>query len=347
MINGVERDEEHQPAEFEIIARYFAPLAKNPAALALLDDAAILPVPEALELIATCDTIVEGVHFLPEDPPDSIAHKALAVTLSDLAAKGGRPHAYLLSLALPGRPEDAWLDSFASGLKALQGEVGIDLIGGDTTGTPGPLTITVTALGLISQGEAILRRGALAGDTLLVSGTIGDAFLGLKLLRNPELAAAWGLSSDEAAFLIERYRRPAPRVGLSLSVRHCARAAIDISDGLVGDCRKLCRASGVGASVEAARVPLSEAAAKAVSAAPGLLSEMLSAGDDYEILAAMEEAHCKAFFERAAEHGIAVTPIGTVRRGSGEVEILDAAGQPLPLPSRGGFEHFGAPPPKV
>lgn len=347
MINGVERDEEDRPSEFEIIARYFAPLAKNPAALSLLDDAAILPVPEALELIATCDTIVEGVHFLPEDPPDSIAHKALAVTLSDLAAKGARPHAYLLSLALPGRPEGAWLESFAAGLKNLQTEAGIDLIGGDTTATPGPLTVTVTALGLISQGEAILRRGALPGDTLLVSGTIGDAHLGLKLLRKPELASAWELSSEETAFLIERYRRPAPRVGLSLSVRHCARAAIDISDGLIGDCRKLCRASGVEASIEAARVPLSGPAAKAVSTAPGLLSEMLSAGDDYEVLAAMEEAHCKAFFDRAAEHGITVTSIGTLRRGSGEVEVLDAEGRPLPIPAAGGFEHFGAPPPKV
>ncbi len=346
MINGVERDKDDEPAEFEIIARYFAPLAKNPAALSLLDDAAVLPVPEALELIATCDTIVEGVHFLPDDPPDSIAHKALGVTLSDLAAKGARPHAYLLSLSLPGRPDAAWLESFAAGLKQLQDAAGIDLIGGDTTGTPGPLSITVTALGLIGQGEAVLRRGARPGDALLVSGTIGDAFLGLKLLRDPDLDAAWGLSAEEADFLIDRYRRPAPRMGLSLAVRHCARAAIDISDGLAGDCRKLCRASSVGAVIEAGRVPLSLAAEKAVKAAPDLLAAMISAGDDYEILAAMEDGHCTAFLKRGADHGVSVTQIGNIRSGEGEVEVLDRDGNPMPL-SRGGFEHFGAPPAKL
>jgi thiamine-monophosphate kinase len=130
-------------------------------------------------------------------------------------------------------------------------------------------------------------------------------------------------------------------------VRHCARAAIDISDGLVGDCMKLCRASGARASIEANRVPLSPAAAKAVAASPDLLPVLLTAGDDYEVLTAMEDGHCKAFLERAADHGVTVTQIGTIRRGAGEVEVLDSAGQPLPMPAGRGFEHFGAPPPKV
>ena len=178
--------------EFDIIARYFAPLATNPAALGLLDDAAVLSIPEGQELVATCDTIVAGVHFLASDPPDTIAYKAVAVSLSDLAAKGARPHVYLLSVALAERPSPPWLEAFAMGLQAAQEESGIELVGGDTCNTLGPLTITVTAIGMLPQGEAVLRRGAMAGDRLYVSGTIGDAALGLKLLRAPWLAGGMG-----------------------------------------------------------------------------------------------------------------------------------------------------------
>jgi thiamine-monophosphate kinase len=325
-------------SEFEIIARFFAPLATDPAALSLLDDTAVLPVPEGQELIATSDTITEGVHFLPGDPPDSIGHKALAVTLSDLAAKGARPYAYLLNLALH-EPSGPWLEAFAKGLGALQAMCGICLVGGDTSYTPGPPSISVTALGLVSQGDAVLRRGALAGDTLVVSGTIGDAHLGLLLLREPGLARVWGLSEAEGAFLIERYRRPEPRYGLASSIRHCARASIDISDGLAGDAAKLCQASSVSATIDASRVPLSPAAAKAVGAAPELLKHLLCGGDDYEILAAMEESHASHFARQALEHSIPVTAIGAVHKGEGEVRILDANGNPLSL-DHPGFVHF-------
>ncbi len=248
--------------EFEIIKEYFAPLATTPAALSLLDDAALLAVPEGHEIVVTTDVVIEDVHFLGSDPPDSIAHKALAVSLSDLAAKGARPLAYVLTLALPAPPERAWLAAFADGLRRLQEETGIALVGGDTSSTKGSLTISVTALGLVPQGEAVLRRGAVAGDRLCVSGTIGDAALGLKLLREPLLAQAWGLSEAEVHFLIERYRRPQARVALAPPLRHCARAALDVSDGLAADAGKLCKVSGVSAIIEAARVPLSGAAAK-------------------------------------------------------------------------------------
>jgi len=325
-------------SEFEIIARYFAPLATDPAALALLDDTAILPVPEGQELIATTDTIIEGVHFLSDDPPDSIGHKALAVTLSDLAAKGARPYAYLLSLALP-EPSAQWLEAFTEGLGGLQARAGICLVGGDTSATPGPLTVTITALGLLPQGDAVLRRGALPGDTLMLSGTVGDAYLGLRLLREPKLAREWALSEAETGFLIDRYRRPQARTAIAPSIRHCARASIDISDGLAADTAKLCKASGVAATIEAARVPLSPAAAKVVQAAPDLFQDMLSAGDDYEILAAMEASHASAFARETVEHSIPVTAIGSVRAGAGEVELLDAAGKPLAL-DHFGFVHF-------
>ena len=227
------------------------PLATNPAALGLLDDAAVLSIPEGQELVVTCDTIIGGVHFLTDDPPDTIAYKAVAVSLSDLAAKGARPYVYLLSVAFPGLCPPPWLEAFAMGLEAAQDESGIALVGGDTCNTLGPLTITVTAIGMLPQGEAVLRRGAMAGDRLFVSGTIGDAALGLKLLRAPRLEEEWGLSADEGAFLVDRYRCPKARNALALPLRQCARAAIDVSDGLVGDTMKLCKASGVSATIEA------------------------------------------------------------------------------------------------
>src|SRR5262245_4698920 len=290
-----ERDQSGSGGEFDIIARYFAPLATNPAALGLLDDAAVLSVPESQEIVATSDTITAGVHFLSQDPPDTIAYKALATSLSDLAAKGARPHIYLLNVALPERPAPHWLEAFAMGLQTAQAESGINLVGGDTCATLGPLTITVTAIGVIPQGEAVLRRGAMAGDRLCVSGTIGDAALGLKLLRRPQLAAEWGLSNEDAAFLIERYRRPLARHALVLPLRECARAAIDVSDGLVGDTAKLCKASGVGATIEAARIPLSAPALKVVAKTPESLAELITAGDDYEIVAVMEASHASGF----------------------------------------------------
>src|SRR5512132_2380125 len=202
--------------EFDIIARYFAPLATNPAALGLLDDAAVLSIPEGQELVATCDTITAGVHFLTNDPPDTVGYKALSVSLSDLAAKGARPHVYLLSVALPDLPKPPWLEAFVLGLQMAQESSGIELVGGDTCATLGPLTVTVTAIGMLPQGESVLRRGA-----------IGDAALGLKLLRAPWLEVEWGLSPDEGAFLVDRYRCPSARTALALPLRQCARAAID------------------------------------------------------------------------------------------------------------------------
>ncbi len=185
MADAVDRVGGKGLGEFEIIARYFAPLATDAAALGLRDDAAVLVVAEGYELVATCDTLIEGVHFLAADPPDSIGYKALAVNLSDLAAKGARGHAYLLSLAVPRATPGSWFEAFAAGLGELQQAAKIGLVGGDTTASPGPITITITALGLVAHGHAVLRHGAKNGDRLYVSGTIGDACLGLRLLKQP------------------------------------------------------------------------------------------------------------------------------------------------------------------
>ncbi|HEX2447590.1 MAG TPA: thiamine-phosphate kinase [Methyloceanibacter sp.] len=325
--------------EFELIARYFAPLATDAAALSLRDDAAVIRPPESQEIVLSCDTVIEGVHFLPGGPPDLIAHKALAVNLSDLAAKGARPYVYLLALALPAEPSAEWLEAFASGLRQLQREAGICLVGGDTSRIPGPLTITITALGLVPQGHAVLRHGAKPGDRIYVSGTIGDACLGLRLLKDASLAQVWDLSDEDVAFLIDRYRRPEPRGNLALAVRNFAQGAIDVSDGLVGDIEKLAQVSHVGAVIETARVPLSAAAQKALKHEPKLLGTLLASGDDYEIVAAVPEASASAFENAAAAKGTAIAMIGRIDAQAGEVRVLAVDGKPLTL-TRSGFSHF-------
>ena len=325
--------------EFEIIARYFAPLATDAAALALRDDAAVLVVTEGYELIVTCDTLIEGVHFLPDDPADSVGYKALAVNLSDLAAKGARGYAYLLSLAVPRGTSGSWFEGFASGLRELQRATGTSLVGGDTTATPGPITITITALGLVTHGHAVLRHGAKQGDRLYVSGTIGDAYLGLRLLKEPKLAKSWDLSQEEAAFLVDRYRRPQPRMELVIPLRNFARAGIDVSDGLALDTEKLAHASHASAVIETGNVPLSPAARKVVAREPGLLAKLLTAGDDYEIVAAVTETNVSAFEAEAKNRDVPITMIGRIEPSGREIRVLGPDGKPLPL-ERKGFAHF-------
>lgn len=335
MANGPEE----RLGEFEIIAKYFAPLATDTASLSLRDDAAVLRPPEGQEIVLTCDTIVEDVHFLKDDPPESIAHKALAVNLSDLAAKGAKPYVYLLCLSLPPQPSASWLEAFASGLLALQTHAGISLVGGDTSATPGPLSVSITALGLVPHGHAVLRLGAKQGDRLYVSGAIGDAYLGLRILKQPALGRFWGFAEEETAFVIDRYRRPQPRNDLMLLVRNFAQAAIDISDGLVGDTEKLARVSHVGALIEAARVPFSPVARKALQKEPPLVEALITGGDDYEIVAAVPEASASSFESEARAKGVAMTMIGRLEGPAGEARVLGPGGEIVRL-ERKGFAHF-------
>jgi thiamine-monophosphate kinase len=325
--------------EFEIIARYFAPLATDSAALALRDDAAVLVVTEGYELIVSCDTLIEGVHFLPDDAPESVGYKALAVNLSDLAAKGARGYAYLLSLAVPRGTRGAWFESFATGLRELQTATGTSLVGGDTTATPGPITITITALGLVSHGHAVFRHGAKNGDRLYVSGTIGDAYLGLRLLKEPKLARSWQLTEEESAHLIDRYRHPPPRLDLAIPLRNFAQAAIDVSDGLVADVEKLAQTSHAGAIIEGGKVPLSTAARKVLAREPKLLGALLTGGDDYEIVAAVSETNVSAFEAEAKNRGVPVTAIGQIAPSGREIRVLGPDSKPLAL-ERKGFTHF-------
>ncbi len=332
-------DEARDEGEFEIIARIFAPLARETGALGLKDDAAILMVSEGHELVVTCDTLVEGVHFLNDDPPRSIGHKALAVNLSDLTAKGARGYVYTLSLALPHGTGTYWLEEFAAGLGDVQAETDISLIGGDTTATPGPPTITITALGLVSHQHAVMRLGAKPGDRLYVSGTIGDAYLGLRLLREPKLAETWGLTDEDVAFLVDRYRRPGLNSHLAILIRNFAQASIDVSDGLVGDIEKLCRVSHVGASIETARVPFSDAGMKVLAREPGLLPVLITAGDDYGVVAAVSEKSGPGFESEAEAAGAVFSMLGPVTEASEGVRAVDAKGQAIPIKVKG-FSHF-------
>src|SRR5258708_6422174 len=279
--------------EDSLIARYFRPLATDPGAFGLMDDAAILKA-SGDDLVVTTDGIVEGVHFFADDPPDTVARKALRVNLSDLAAKGATPAGFVLTLALRA-VDDAWLTLFARGLGSDAGLFGCPLLGGDTVSTPGPLTISITAFGRVPAGWMVRRSGAKAGDRVVVTGTIGDAALGLDILKGAPVAAALADDAGARAMLIGRYRVPQPRNALAKAVRDHAHAAMDVSDGLAGDLAKLCAASGVSAVIDIKSVPLSLAAAALLARGTIGVEAMVSGGDDYEILCAIPENRFDAF----------------------------------------------------
>jgi thiamine-monophosphate kinase len=323
--------------EDSLIARYFKPLATDPGAFGLNDDAAVL---KALgdDIVVTTDALVEGVHFLPDDPADTIAQKALRVNLSDLAAKGATPAGFVLSLALR-RVDEAWLVAFARGLGADASDFNCPLLGGDTVSTPGPLMISITAFGRVPQGKMIHRSGAKPGDHVVVTGTIGDAALGLDILKAGKVATA--LAGDAAAReeLISRYRVPQPRNALASAVRAHAHASMDLSDGLAGDLAKLCAASVMSAAIDLKSIPLSKAASAALAAGAVSMAEIVSGGDDYEVLCAIPPDAFDAFIQAAQAAEVAASPIGTIIAGESPPKWLDAVGKELPL-TRTSYSHF-------
>jgi thiamine-monophosphate kinase len=323
--------------EDRLIARYFRPLARAPGAFGLSDDAAVLEPPPGWDVVLKTDPIISGVHFFPDDPPDAVARKALRVNLSDLAAKGATPAGFLLALALPPTISEHWLAPFAQALGEDADRYQCPLLGGDTDATPGLLTVSITAFGLVPHGTMVPRNGAKAGDQVVVSGTVGDAALGLRLRRAaPGSPAPPALMRDH---LLARYQIPQPRTGLAETLRRYASAAMDISDGLAGDLAKLCRASGISAQINTEQLPLSEAARSMLDADPGLLETVLTGGDDYEILCTIPRAQLADFRGAAAATGIAVTVIGEAVAGAADPRFADARGQ-LRSFGRPSFSHF-------
>jgi thiamine-monophosphate kinase len=319
--------------EFGRISAFFAPLA-GLGALGLTDDAALLECPPGYRLVVTVDQLVEGVHFLSEDPPDLVGKKLMRRNLSDLAAMGATPRHYLLTSALPSSRDDDWVRRFAEGLAEDQHRFGLSLLGGDSTSTSGPATLTLTAIGHVAAGQEIRRAGAKPGDRLWVTGTIGDAYLGLRVLRGerPDIPA------EHRAALVGRYRLPEPRCTLGSMLIGIAHAMIDVSDGLVADLGHICQTSGVGAVVELPLMPLSSAARVLADRDTAILPILATGGDDYELLFAAPPEADEEIASLSQNLGLPITRIGGFEAGNG-VRLIDAAGKDVPIDTAG-WRHF-------
>jgi thiamine-monophosphate kinase len=318
-------------SEFDLIAKLFAPLATSPGAFGLKDDAAIVAPCAGHDLVVTTDTIVAGVDFLDDDPPDTVAKKALRVNLSDLAAKGAVPRAYLLNLILPRVTDTSWLEAFARGFGEDQKTYGIDLLGGDISSTPGPLSIAITAFGDIAAGRMIRRDGARAGDLVFVTATIGDSAGGLVLLKGEA-------TSEFRDQLIMRYRVPEPPVFFGPKLLGFASAALDVSDGLLADLGHIADVSGARIAVEALRIPRSAALRSLWGDGTNAIVRAATAGDDYQIAFTAPPSRETEILDTAHNMDIAVTRIGRVEQGAGVV-LLDESGSEITV-ARPGFRHF-------
>lgn len=324
--------DESRPGEFELIARLFAPLARKASgAFELNDDAAILSLPPGHDLVLKTDAIVEGVHFRRDDPADAVGRKALRVNLSDLAAKGAMPVGYLMTLMLPQWPDMAWLRTFVDGLRADQDEFGLSLMGGDTTATPGPLAISISAFGYVPAGGMIRRAGAQSGDLVFVSGTVGDAGAGLAVLTGE----AEPMKFDH---LVARYRIPQPRMALGAALRGLASASLDVSDGLIADIGHIADVSNVRIEIEASKIPLSASLRSYWGDGADAVCRAATCGDDYEIAFTAPASRRQDVAEAAGRTGVQVAEIGRVQSGKG-VALLDAGGKEIAVPHKG-FTHF-------
>lgn len=317
--------------EFDLIARYFTPLAGAGApAYGLSDDAAILSPPAGYDLIFTKDALVAGVHFFPDDPAGLVAQKALRVNLSDLAAMGAKPLGYLLALSLPKNMvgiED-WVAGFTSGLKKDQDEFALSLFGGDTVSTSGPLTLSVTAIGTVPKGTALRRNGAKVEEGIYVSGTLGDGALGLRCLKD----------NIDSPSLVRRYHLPVPRLELGQKLFGIASSALDISDGLAGDITHICALSGLGATIEAELIPVSDAAGKLLESFPAYNDLIWNGGDDYELLFTASDHRADEIKDISASLNLSLTRIGHMT-DKPEIVIQDDKGKNL-LQGQRGFRHF-------
>jgi thiamine-monophosphate kinase len=316
--------------EFELIDRFFKrPVTRSP--LGIGDDCALLAPAPGMQLAVSSDMLVEGRHFLSTVDPFKLGHKALAVNLSDLAACGARPLAFTLALSLP-QADEAWLEPFSRGLLALADEHACELVGGDTT--RGPLNICVTVFGEVPQGQALLRSGARAGDDIYASGTLGEARLALEAFRG-----TLSLPAEVFAAARARMEQPTPRVALGQALRGIATAAVDVSDGLLGDLGHILRRSGVGARIDTvAAGGLMMASCAAAVGQDRRLECALAGGDDYELVFTAPVSNRDAVAAAARQSGTAVTRIGTIEAAAG-LRLVDGHGTPVQR-QYGSFDHF-------
>ena len=328
-----------ESGEDSLIQRYFRPLAKYPGAFGLTDDAAAYVPPPGTDLVLTVDMVVGGIHFFADDAADMVAKKALRVNMSDLAAKGAKPVGFLLSLALPTSINEAWLDLFARGLGGDADSYGCPLLGGDTTRTNGPVAISITALGTVPKDTMVRRSNAQPGDRVLVTGTIGDAALGLRLRDVMTAARHWKLDHHHQYHLIRRYLLPQPRGALAEPLRLHASAAMDVSDGLAGDLGKLCAVSAVSAEIDVARVPLSSAAKAVVDADAAMIETVLTGGDDYEIVCTVAPDKLANLLAAASAAKVEIAEIGRITAKTSPPKFIGRNGKPM-LFKKLSFSHF-------
>ena len=310
--------------EFDFIEKYFAPLSKD----GLKNDAAVLEIPDGHELIVTSDALNAGTHFMPDADPALIAHKTLRVNLSDLAAMGAEPLAYQLCIAFPEKPDEEWLKAFTNALQKDQQTFGIFCSGGDTTSINGPLSVSITAMGLVPKGQAVTRNGAQDNDTLVLTGHVGDACIGLKILQGE-------IESNKAEYFIDKYYKPAPRTDLTSLMREHAHAAIDISDGLLADLAHICKASGLGAELQITDQMFSEQAQTLLHSKIVTPETLLSSGDDYQLLLAVPEEAVATILEQAPGS----IKIGTFTAEKPGISVLDKNGHPVDI-KHTGWSHF-------
>jgi thiamine-monophosphate kinase len=330
---------DEESGEDRLIATYFRPIATHPGAFGLTDDAAAIAPPPGCDLVLKTDGVIGGVHFFPDDPADAVARKVLRINLSDLAAKGAAPLGFLMSIGLPAGLPPGWLKSFAQGLREDAAHYRCPLLGGDTDRSPGAITVYIAALGTVPHGTMVRRAGAREGDLVVVTGTIGDAALGLALRKDPTAAARWKLDDAMREHLLDRYLLPQPRNSVAEALRRNASAALDISDGLAGDLGKLCRVSGVGVAIAVGRVPLSDAARQVVAHDPEAIETILTGGDDFEVAAAVPADRVDELRAAATEAGVALTEIGVIVAGPREARFVSADGRALTF-KRPSYSHF-------
>jgi thiamine-monophosphate kinase len=320
-----------QRDEFNIIAKYFAPLSSGfGESFGLTDDAALIDVPPGQQLVLTKDMLVAGVHFFADDAPDLIARKLLRVNISDLAGMGATPVAYMLGFGVPRDIDESWIKGFAEGLAQDQQEFSMTLMGGDSIATPHDLTLSLTAFGLVPAGKALTRSGARPGDTLYCTGTIGDGALGLAALK--------GDLADPDGFLANRYLVPQPRSATGPLLQGIAHAAMDVSDGLMGDLSHIAKASGVSIRVERDSIPLSAAARDVLLQDGQYWDAIIGGGDDYELVFSAAPESAANITQIMQETGVTISRIGYCAVGEG-VELLGPDGQVLPI-GQAGYNHF-------